>query len=353
MKKLYKAATISLLLISVTLCSCGSTNVLTLSVAEPAPVYIAPNIKTIGIIDRSLPSKKNEKLDKIDKILSAEGMNLDKEGAHESVTGLFDNLKKNDRFSEVKIIDSIDVRSPGLGVFPAALSWKTIEQLCNKHRVDAIFALSFYDTNTKVDYKTATTQIANPLGIKIPAIEHRVTVTTLIKNGWRIYDPVNKLIPDEFMIYENLVLRGKGINPVKAIKAIIGRKEAVLQVSRTIGNRYALRILPYSIRVSRDYYVKGTANFEIAKRRAQTGDWDGAAELWYKEVSNPNGKIAGRACYNMAISSEINGDLNEAVEWVSKSYADYKDKKALKYLDILKYRMDRNNQLQQQMNNNK
>ncbi|MCD4793147.1 MAG: DUF6340 family protein [Bacteroidales bacterium] len=347
MRKFYSTTAISVLLISIILCSCSSKNLLTLSVTEPASVYISSNIKTIGIIDRSLPSEKNKKMDKLDKILSVEGKNLDKDGAHESVVGLFDELTNNNRFSEVKIIDNVDVRSPGLGIFPSALSWKTIEQICNENNVDAIFVLSFYDTDAKIDYKVVPIEIIGPLGVKVPAVEHHATIATLIKTGWRIYDPVNKLIQDEYLVNENVVLKGIGINPVKAAKAIMGRKEAVLQVSNEIGHNYALRILPYSIRVSRHYYVRGTNNFKTAKRRAQTGNWNGAAELWEKEVSNPKRKVAGRACYNMAIINEINGDLNAAVEWATKSYTDYKDKMALRYLNVLKYRIEKNKQLQQ------
>ena len=349
MKKNYSATAIPVLLISIILYSCSSKNSLTISVTEPAPVYIPSEIKTIGIIDRSLPSKKNEKMDKFDKILSAEGKNLDKDGAHESVVGLFDELMQNDRFSEVKIINNANVRSPGLGIFPSALSWKTIERICDKNNVDAIFVLSFYDTDAKIDYKAVPIEIDGPLGVKIPAIEHHATIATLIKTGWRIYDPINKFILDEYWVNKNVVATGVGINPVKAIKSIMGRKEAVLQISNKIGHNYALRILPYRIRVSRRYYVTGTNNFKIAKRRAQTGNWDGAAELWDKEVSNPKGKVAGRACYNMAIINEINGDLNAAVEWASKSYTDYENKMALQYINVLKYRIKRNKQLEQQM----
>ena len=350
MRKIYNTTAISVLLASIILCSCSSTNSLTISVTEPAPVYVPSNIRSIGIIDRSLPSGKNEqKLDKLDKILSAEGKDLDKEAAHESVVGLYDELINNNRFSDVKIIDSANVRNPGLGVFPSALSWKTIERICNENNVDAIFALSFYDTDAKIDYKAVPVEINGPLGIKIPAVEHYATVGTLIKTGWRIYDPINQFIRDEHLSIENVVSTGVGINPVKAIEAIIGRKEAVLQVSNTLGHAYALRILPYRVRVARRYYVRGTNNFKIAKRRAQTGNWDGAAELWNKEVSNPKRKVAGRACYNMAIINEINGDLNAAVEWASISYTDFKDKKALRYLNVLRYRIESNLQLQQQI----
>jgi hypothetical protein len=196
---------------------------------------------------------------------------------------------------------------------------------------------------------TTLVKVNGPLGIKIPALEHHANVATLIKTGWRIYDPVNKIILDEYLENEHVTSTGAGINPVKAIESIMGRNEAVLQVSNNMGHSYALRILPYRIRVTRHYYVGGTANFKMAKRRAQTGNWNGAADLWEKEVSNPKRKVAGRACYNMGIINEINGDLNAAVEWTSKSYTDYKNKKALQYLNVLNYRIDREMQLQAQM----
>lgn len=337
--------------IGIILCSCSSTNTLTLSVTQAPPVHVSSKIQTIGIIDRSLPSEKDETMDKIDKILTAEGKNLDKDGAHEAILGLFVELNSTNRFSEIKIIDSLDLRSPGVGVFPSALPSETIERICIDNHVDAIFALSFYDTDAQVDYKAIPVEINGPMGIKIPAIEHQATIITDIKSGWRIYDQINKSIADEFLVNEQVVSTGKGVNPMRAVEAIIGRKTAVLQISNDIGQNYALRIIPYNIRVSRNYYVRGTDNFEIAKRRAQTGNWDGAAELWNNEVNNPKGKIAGRACYNMAIINEINGDLETAIEWASKSYTDYKNKLALKYVNILKSRVRENEDLEKHINN--
>lgn len=351
MEKAFGTITIwTLLLAIVILSSCSATNSLKLSVIEPAPVYIPSEIQTIGIIDRSMPTAKNETMDKIDKILSFEGKNLDKDGARQTVVGLFDELVNSDGFYEVKIIDSIDVINPGLGVFPSALSWETVERICYENDVDAIFALSFYDTDTKIDYKAIPITIEGPLGLKIPAIENHTKASTIIKAGWRLYDPISKFIRDEYAINEYIEAVGVGINPMKAVEAIvIGRKENILQVSNNIGHSYALRLFPYKIRVERDYYVKGTNNFEIAKRRAQTGDWDGAAELWELEVTNPKKKVAGRAYYNMAIINEINGDLDKAVDWASKSYTDYENKEALGYMKILKYRIEKNKQLEQQM----
>lgn len=322
---------------------------LTMNVTEPAPVTISKDIKKIGIINRSKPSEKTAaKLDEIDKILSAEGKNFDRDGANAAIKGLKDELLRNQRFSEIKILDSLWVENPGMGIFPAPLAWDDLEKLCKINNVDAIFSLAFYDTDTKINYNTSQTEINGPLGTKIPAIEHHASVVTLIKTGWRIYDPAQKVMADEFVVFDETVSQGKGINPLKAISAIMGRKDLVMQASNNIGYNYAQRILPFRVRVTREYYVNGTDNFKTAKRRAQTGDWDGAAELWYKELDNPKSKIAGRACYNAAIINEINGDLTKAVDWASKSYTDYKNKKALYYMNILKDRIYRNEQLKRQ-----
>jgi hypothetical protein len=322
--------------------SCNSTNYLTMNAVEPAPVYIPIALKRVGIIDQSLPTDKNKTLDDIDKILTAEGKNLDKDGAHSAVLGLYDELGHNTRFTSVKIIENTGVKSPGASVFPSAIPWNKVEEICNANKVDVLFVLSFYDTDTKVTYLATPVELANPLGITIPAIEHQATMTTFIKIGWRIYDPIHKYIRDEHIYTDDIVLSGRGINPLIAVQAIVGRKEILLEKSNAIGHDYALRVIPYSIRVSREYYVRGTENFKTGKRRAQTGNWDGAAELWKKEVSNSKRKIAGRAAYNMAIINEINGDLTQAIDWASKSYTDYKNKLALDYLRILKSRMAKN-----------
>lgn len=329
------------ILVIIFVSSCSSTNYLTMTVTEPAPVYLSDNIQKIAILDRSLPNEETKILDALDKILTAEGKELDKDGAKEMINGLKDELLDRNRFSKIKVL-SVNERSPGMGVFPSKLTWEKVDQLCKMNSVDALYVLSFYDTDAKIDYKQIPVEVKNPLGGVIKTVEHQATITTNIKCGWRIYDNQNKTIQDEFIINERIVSQGRGINPLKAIKAVVDRKEHVMDMSNRMGHTYAGRIFNYDIRVSRDYYVRGTDNFKIAKRRAQTGDWDGAADLWEMELTNPKMKVAGRATYNMAIINEINGNLDEALDWASKAYTDYGDKRALRYTNILKSRIQKN-----------
>lgn len=320
-----------------------------MSAVEPAPITLSKDVTRIGIINRSLPSKGNKTADKIDKILSAEGLNLDNEGSEAAILALKDQLEGNASIEEIVIIDDLPHLRKGLSVFPSTLTWNEVENLCEEYQIDAIFSLAFYDTDTKVSYKTTMMEIPNDIGVKVSVPAHELTLNTLIENGWRVYDPYNRRIADELVFSDHVIASGKGINPIKAYEAILGRKEAVMRQSRASGAEYALRLLPYKHRVNRDYFVRGTDNFKIAQRRARAGDWDGAAVLWEQETTNQSPKVAGRACYNMAISNEINGNLEEAMQWASKAYTDYNNNYALGYLNTLKYRARQQTVLNQQL----
>ena len=335
--------------IGLLMASCSATNQLTMSAVSPASVHIANDVQRIGIINRSLPAEGNSGLDTVDKILSIEGKNLDKHGAEAAISSVKSELERLQRFEQVAVLEDIPEVRKGLGVLPASLNWDQVDAICDKYQVDVLFSLAFYDTDTKASAEAIEMELPNSFGIKtkVPAVS--ITLRTKIKNGWRVYDPATKEILDEYAFDNNLVSSGQGINPMKAVKAIMNRKEAVVETSSHIGNYYAKRITPQSRRVTRDYFVKGTDKFEVAMRRAQSGQWDSAAELWAEEVSNSDSEIAGRACYNMAIINEINGDLNKAVEWAQRSYTDHEIKEALRYIKILRYRQSQQRELNRQL----
>ncbi len=317
--------------------ACG-TNLMTMSVTEPAPVTIPGTAKKAAIIGRTKITKDNVVINKIDQILSIEGKLLDSLGAQACLLGLYDELTQKNRFEFVTIVDSLELENPNLRQAAAPLDWALVERICEAQQVDLLFVLEHYDTDTKINYTTAPVSIKTPLGLEIPGLEHQARVTTLINTTWRIYDPFTKLIYDEFPSSRRFVSVGKGINPTVAIATIKNRKNLVQQNSNEIGHLYARRIQAYRVRVSRDYFVGGSPNFRIAKRRAQTGNWDGAAELWLQESTSSKRIPAGRGAYNMAISNEINGNLEEAIRWAQKSYEDYNIREGLDYVKILRKR---------------
>jgi hypothetical protein len=333
-------------LIALLATSCA-TQQLYLNITQPAPVTIAPDIKTVGIIDRSTPTDQTKSLDALEKVLSLEGADLDSVGSLEAIKGVTEELMNNDRFYQVKLLSDIKFKTTSVGSLPNPLTWEQVDAICSESGTQVLFALEMFDTDTRVSYSATPVKIKTPFG-EIPGLEHRASMETLVKTGWRIYSPADRAILDEYIVPESVVFAGRGINPVAAVGAILKRKDAVKEVSRKAGHIYALRLIPYQLSVTRDYFVKGTNNFKIAKRRAQVGNWNEAAELWQQETLNPRRKVAGRADYNMAIISEINGDIDSAINWAQKSYTDYRIRPGLRYVHILENRKYNNELLQYQ-----
>jgi len=322
-------------LIAIAFSSCA-TQELYLNITRPAPVTIAPEIKSVGIIDRSKPTDRTKTLDALDKVLSLEGADLDSIGTLEAIKGVTEELEANDRFHEVKLLSKLEFQASSLGRLPAPLTWDQVEGICRENGAQALFALEMYDTDTRVE--NAGGALAELSAGNIRGALRVGPMETLVKTGWRIYSPANRAILDEFIVAESIIFGGRGFDPVAAVSGIIQRKDAVKEVSRKAGNIYAMRLIPYRLRVNREYYVKGTSNFKTAKRLARLGRWDEAGELWNLETDNPKRKVAGRAHYNMAIISEINGDIDNAVTWAQTAYAGFRIKKGLHYVRILENR---------------
>lgn len=325
------------LALSLLIGSC-KTNLVYIKAVNPPPVVVSSAVKNVGIINRSVPSDDNKALNNLHQATSAETAKMIRESGMEGIRGLNEALIEHQRFDIVKPILSPDLRTPVAGSFPSPLTWKEVETICQNNGVDVLFVLEVFDTQLRVVPLTTPTKVNSVTDVINNVANAQADIITTVKAGWRLYDPKAKLVLDEFPQTDEMGVRANAATAINTVEAMLGRKEAIKQSANRLGRSYADRLIPYSITLTRDYYVKGTRNLKTAMRRARTGNWDGAGELWLKDTGSSRRKIAGRACYNMAILGEINGDLDGAIKWAQKAYEDYNNKLALQYVNMLKYR---------------
>jgi|SRR6266700_2213146 len=164
-------------------CSCSSTNLMSLSVMEPAPVSLPSNIKSIAIVNRSQASDQTKVFDAIHKALSLETAGLQREGAKASIRGLTDELQKNNRFTEVKYLNDLDLRTFGAGIFPNSLEWDSVEKICRENNVDALFALELFDTESKLTYGNGPANVINSIANIANGTGNQVNMVTQEKTN--------------------------------------------------------------------------------------------------------------------------------------------------------------------------
>jgi Family of unknown function (DUF6340) len=324
------------------------TSSLSVEVLKPAEITIPGPIKTLAVVNRSLPSEDHRAVNILEGVLTGEGIYVDREASQRTIAGVANKLNSSPRF-RITVPDGINLKGTGTSIFPEPLSWTKIEEICKTYSADAVVALETFDSNVSTDFKKEDRKRKE----NERTITYKVHIATLdigIDAGWRIYYPNEKRIVDQNTFMDHKYWEGEGKNDDDAASKLPNPREAIKEAGFYAGNQYAYRISPMYVWVSRKYYKKGPLDFENAKLNVKANDWEGAKEIWTKYINDPDQKLAGYANYNMALYYEIQGDLEKAKEWAQKSYTKYYHKPAYQYLNQLKQRINDQERLNYQMN---
>jgi len=289
---------------------------------------------------------------RLEQLIVMEERWLAEKGTEAALTGLFDELAQDTRFDTVHILDNSGEEIVDFGTRPSNAIWNTIASICEENGVDAIFALASHDTDTQITLKKTKIDQLDMMRDHSTVSGQEITLETLIENGWRIYDPKQRILVDEFTSNDHVVASAKGVSSVDALQAIDHRKETLLEQSKSAGSSYAQRMQPQKLEIQRDYHVVGSKNLQLAADKIQNGAYDEALALWEEEVTNPKPRIRGRACYNLAVLNEFYGNLNAAMNWATKSYDLFEQDATLDYIAVLEGRQAQKDVLKQQLANN-
>lgn len=341
-----KMKNLSILLMMILGVSCKTAQV-SIQVMKPAQITLPADVKTIAVVNRSLPAKKDRLRNVVEGVITGEGLFVDRMGSEECIKGVVNGLANSPRLKGL-IPGNIDLRGTGTRQFAEPLDWATVKKICDSNGTDALACLEVFDSDcsTRVNEQKRTKKEKDK---EITYFEYTAHLNVNIESGWRIYFPANQQILDQNIFNDSRYWDYTSDTPKKAEQGLISKDNAVSQAGNYAGNQFAMRISPLWIWVNRIYYVKGNNDFAQAKRRVQANDWKGASDLWMKYTQNSDPKVAGNACYNMALASEIEGDLQGAIDWAKKAYVDYKNSKALNYMNIIQHRLDDQARLDEQM----
>ncbi|MCE2612217.1 DUF6340 family protein [Flavobacteriaceae bacterium D16] len=349
MKKQSTYILISLLLLLFSI-SCSSTKELAIGIVEPAPVQLPNTVKRIGVVRNiSYSQKENSPAKNIDALVSRDDEFLTEKGIDAAVDGLLKKLLQDPRFDTIINLSEVGDLIRTEGGQPTPNSWQDIRAFCERHELDAVFSLDYYQTDTQITIKKAKIYERDLMRTDVAKKGHELTLETLIENGWKIYDPFQNLVLDEFTFEDQISSSATGSSPLKAYLNMGTIQDSLVIKSRGTGIAYGSRLQPLEKTIFRPYYAKGTAGFIAAQDKIAEEDWHGAIALWKKELSVNKNKLQAMACHNLAVVYEYLEDLKEAKLWASKAYEYNKSKKALNYIEELELRISQNQLLQDQL----
>ena len=315
-------------LILAILTSCSSTKEMQVLVTRPAVFELPKDTKRIVLVNRS----KGNALTILEGVLTGEIPGTDKVQSEQCMSGLQHtlNLNKNIEFTRHTVRLSSD-RGSSTG-FGNPLDWNTVNTLSKQYDADLLLVLEYFDTDYFVRDLVGSNATSNVY----------VRGTASAKAGFRLYDPIKSSI-----LYEKTFSSSKNytefaLTRLLALAKLTKGTEAVNDVSFTIGQNFAKRLIKYDVWEDRTM-IKGKSGSESAKaeRFVLTNNWEKGVENWlnaYKNTSSETEK--GNIAYNLALGYEVLGDLQAAKKWITTSFVEHQNKKAESYSRTISNRIE-------------
>ncbi len=312
---------------------------------RPALITIPSNIKSIAVLNRSIPSGKVS----IESAITLEKPAQDKELSENCLRGLTDLLNTSNRFQVKKCDSTMFSSDPKSLSFGQTLGWNSVDSLCLKYEVDALMVLEYFDTDFSILNPGATA--ANAIGNVLNGNQVSVQVTGTAKSfcGYRVYYPKTKSILYEDRFDYKKTWTQNSNNPIDAVAKLIKKNDALYDVSYETGQEFAMNVIPLYYWENRDMYKGKKGNMERGERQAIAKDWEGALKTWIEvyEMSYKS-KIKAKAAFNAALACEVLGKLNDAQIWVQRAYVEDGKEVARNYSDIIDYRLREQAKLREQ-----
>lgn len=283
--------------------SCVSYEKFSIEVMQPSKLVLPPEIKKIAIVSRNLKYTNdtlqnyqavNHKLVK-DKIkFNAESMAI---GV--CMDSLSRKLLVQNHFDSIMILPASTFPVNRVKeIRPAKGEWYS--NLADKTGADGIILLDmfscFYSQSDEESYAKVVTS-----------------------NIWTVYARKQQKIIDRFVHIDTLYWDGKD-EAGNYKKSLIPEKQAAIPIAAgIIGANYAKHILPSWTMVYRDIMTSGDAEFKKAAKLAKENKWEEASSIWQKGAESKNKSKKIISLYNLALASEMNGDVDQALKLTSQA----------------------------------
>jgi len=314
---------------------------------RPAAITLPSDVETIVVINRYKPDEKHKFKNFIEGLLTGERIRLDRLAADMAVNNVVKKLSESPRV----IVKTVPFELQGTGTweFPQPLPVDVIKNITRDYKADAIVCLEVMDSNSWI----RTQDERRKRTVNGQTQEYVVSVATRwvsVDAGWRVYDGKTGSVLDEHRMRQEMSWNSEAADAKTAVAQLMPTDRAIPDVGAAAGWDYATRIAPSWVWLNREYYTRAKKNTEFKQGviDAQANHWRDAATKWKNLADNPDRKIAKRACLNMAVACEVEGNLDAALGWAKKG-ASLGSGKCRNYIYTLSNRIEDEKRLQIQM----
>jgi hypothetical protein len=136
---------------------------------------------------------------------------------------------------------------------------------------------------------------------------------------WTMYSAASGAVTDRKTMTDTVYWNKYDENGNVKKETLPPRLPALQQAGEVFGENYARRFYPDWTKVDRLMIIPPLEDFRLAAEYTDKKEWDKADSIWSKYTDRRFGRLAISALYNLSLAKEINDNLNEALNQISKA----------------------------------
>jgi hypothetical protein len=313
--------------------SCVSLKKIGIEVAVLPEYPISEDIQSLALLNRSMTRNfSDNNPDTLERILVNNKMLMDTvfldSIASDTVIRVAARaLFKSGRFDAV-IPKERNIARPENTELANPLKIGFINEICTDFKVDAVLVLENFAE--KID----TRYYLRP-GEGSFFDEYSAVSDVLYKSEWRLYRPDENKPVLRFQMCDSIFWKANSYSLEELYSRMPRTKEAIIGGGIAAGLKMAAYISPKWISQNRFYFLTGKQEIDSAAGLIKNNKWEEATVAWSKYTTVKSKVTRSKIEFNLALASEMTGNIDLAVEWALKSFKTRYTKAVEVYLKTL------------------
>ncbi|MBA4411658.1 MAG: DUF6340 family protein [Bacteroidota bacterium] len=346
-----------LILAGIALASCKSNfAVLTIENSRPANEELPTDIQSITLMNRSMNTQfENYREDSLQVYFYRKGFQLSKivldsvasdttiralaellfeSGRYDVVVPLERNLRRefieSGNYGILSSIERNISKELSYEQLPDTLNPFIVKKICSDFNTDALLVLERFSNKVMADYSFEKVGVND---------YHYASVDVKYDAFFRIYKPGKKTLVKEIELIDTIYWESSDYNQVRLFSKLPSVKQALINAGIKIALEVDKKLSPTWTSERRGYFLFSPKN-DRGQQLMNDNNYDEASKYWTEMAQSTNKKIRSKAEYNLALMSELSGDIDGALEWGLKSFYSYYRHQTEAYLKKLKARKE-------------
>jgi hypothetical protein len=302
--------------------SCKSNYaIITIENMQHAKDELSPDIQSITLMNRSMNNQfANYQEDSLQMYFYRNGYQLskvvlDSMAADTTIRALAELMFESGRYDVVIPVERNFSRNLSYELLPDTLNRNQVSEICSNFNTDALMVLERFYVKTMADFTEQRYTDSNNGQVN----SFNATLDLKYSAYFRIYKPGAKTLVKEIAVADTIYWESDDYT----LERLFGKLPSVKKAIISAGIKAALdvdsKLSPTWISEKRGYFLFNMKN-DPGQQFMSKNDYEQAEKYWSELAKSNSKKVRSKAEYNLALISELNGDLDKAIEYGVKSY---------------------------------